>query len=180
MDDKRFVEKRKEYRLPFEQKTVMTDGVRSVTAYSANISRGGVFLLSLEPLPLQTNVMIAFMLPSQPLSLCLKGKVAHIVFDRQRAEVECGMGVQFQDISESHRSLLNLHILNEKMAYQELKKLLEPAKPNLLELERLLKKIPTVKNRELTALRYRVNRICTIFEATPNLLDTPMEEKLSA
>ncbi len=171
MKEDTFIERRKEYRLPLDQKTILTDGKRSVTAYSANLSRGGLFLLSLEPFSIDTKVWLAFMLPAHSMSLCLKGRVAHIVFDKQRCEIDCGMGVQFIDVGESHKSLINLHILNEKMAYLELKKLLLPAKPNLSEVERLLKTLPALRATDLSALRYRVNRICTIFEPTPSVYD---------
>lgn len=163
-----FVERRQEYRLPFDQKVLLTDGKIAKTAYASNISRGGLFLMTLDPFPIGTTVHLAFMIPQQPMSLCLKGKIAHIVYDRQRCEVECGMGVQCLELSEAHKSALNLHILNGKMAYLELKKLLTPAKPNLVEVERILKKVPSIKISDLSALRYRVNRICTIFEPTPD------------
>lgn len=78
------------------------------------------------------------------------------------------MGVQYLELSEAHKSALNLHVLNEKMAYLELRKLLTPAKPNLVEVERMLKKVASIKTTDLSALRYRVNRICTIFEPTPD------------
>ena len=132
--------------------------------------------MSLDPFPIDTKVHIAFMVPQQPMSLCMKGKVAHLVYDRQRCEVECGMGVQFAQLSDSHKSILNLHVLNEKMAYLDLKKLLAPAKPNLLEVDRVLKKLPSVKAADLSALRYRINRICTIFEPTPDPFAEGREE----
>ena len=55
------------------------------------------------------------------------------------------------------------------MGYLELKKLLQPERPNLGELERFLKKMPTLKKLDLLALRYRVNRICTLFEPEPDI-----------
>ncbi len=160
-----FIERRKENRLPFNDKIIFTDGHKTATAYAVNISRGGVFVMSLEPFPIDTQIFIAFCLPSHPTSFCVKGKVAHIVFDRQRCEVENGMGLQFLELDESQKSIMNLHILNQQSAYLELKKLLTSARPPATEIARCLKKLPTLSpSSDLLSLRYRVNRICTIFE----------------
>ena len=171
-----FIERRKEYRLPYGEKVIFTDGRNSGTAYASNISRGGVFVTSLDPFPIDTLVSLAFFLPSQPHSFCVKGKVAHIVFDRQRCEIECGMGFQFLELNESQKSILNLHILNEQSTYMELKKLLAEPKPDSTEIARCLKNMPSLAKLDLLALRYRVNRICTILEPSPNVDD----EKQSA
>ncbi len=168
MKQAQFIERRKENRLPFNDKVIFTDGQKSVTAYAVNISRGGVFVMSLDPFPIDTQIVCAFCLPGQASSFCVKGKVAHIVFDRQRCEVENGMGLMFLELDESQKSTLNLHILNQQSAYLELKKLLLAERPAASEIARCLKKIPTLSpTSDLLSLRYRVNRICTIFEPSP-------------
>lgn len=172
-----FIERRKEYRLPYGEKVIFTDGRSSGTAYAANISRGGVFVMSLDPFPIDTMVSLSFFLPSQAHSFCVKGKVAHIVFDRQRCEIECGMGFQFLELNESQKSILNLHILNEQSTYMELKKHLSQPKPDSAEIARCLKKMPALAKLDLLALRYRVNRICTILEPSGSEIG---EEKQSA
>ena len=174
-----FVERRKEYRLPFGEKIIFTDGTMTSTAYAANISRGGVFVTSLDPFPIDTMSMLSFFLPSQDNSFCVKAKVAHLVFDRQRCEVECGMGFMFQELNESQKSILNLHILNEQATYLELKKLLAAPKPDSAEIARCIKKMPMLQKFDLLGLRYKVNRICTIFEPEP-VLPTQEDEKISA
>jgi Tfp pilus assembly protein PilZ len=168
MKESNFIERRKEYRLPFNQKIIFTDGKNSMTAYAANLSRGGVFVTSLEPYPIDTNGFIAFFLPGQPTCLCVKAKVVHIVFDRQRCEVECGMGFQFQELNESQKSLLNLQILNDQSAYLELKRILAESVPDAGELARARRKLPLLEGHDLLHLRYKVNRICTIFEPAPD------------
>lgn len=175
-----FIERRKEYRLPYSSKIILCDGGRSATAYAANVSRGGLFIMSLDPFPIDTKLHMVMLLPDHPNSICLRAKVVHIVYDRQRCEVECGMGIQFIELNESHKSILNLHILNEKMAYMELRKLLAPAKPNMAEVIRWVKKLPTLREIDLAALRYRVNRICTIFEPIHDPIKDGQEEKMSA
>jgi Tfp pilus assembly protein PilZ len=169
MKEAQFIERRKEYRLPYAEKVIFTDGVKSGTAYGLNISRGGVFVATLEPYSIDTTVNLAFCLSNQPSSFCVKGKVAHIVFDRQRCEVECGMGFMFLELNEQQKSTLNLHILNEQTTYLELKKLLTAERPNPTDIDRCLKRLPALEGYDLLGLRYRVNRICTIFEPAPNL-----------
>lgn len=173
MDEHSFTEKRKDYRIPHLQKIIFTDGQKSKTSFASNLSRGGLFAMTLEPFPIDSKLHVLLMLPNQPYSLCFKTKVAHIVFDHQRCEVDCGMGLQFLELSESNKSILNLHILNEKLAYQELKKLLLPSRPNLNEIDRIAKKIPYLSGCDLALLKYRVERICTIFEH-------PTDERASA
>lgn len=168
MKENNFIERRKEYRLPFNEKIIFTDGKNSLTAYAANLSRGGLFVTSLDPYPIDTSGYIAFFLPNQPTCLCVKAKVVHIVFDRQRCEIECGMGFQFQELNESQKSLLNLQILNEQSAYLELKQILAESVPDGGELQRALKKLPALVGMDLLHLRYKVNRICTIFEPAPD------------
>lgn len=165
----KFIERRKEYRLPFGEKIIFSDGKKATTSYAANVSRGGLFVVSLDPYPIDTTGYLAFLLPNQPVSVCVKAKVVHIVFDRQRCEIECGMGFQFMDVNESQRSILNLHILNEQATYLELKKLLSEPRPDQIELEKTLRKMPSLARYDLLGLRYKVNRICTIFEPAPEI-----------
>jgi hypothetical protein len=166
MSDSSLVERRRQFRLPYNERVIFTDGQKSFTSYGANISRGGLFATSLDPYPIDTIGHIAFFLPSQTNSLCVKAKVAHISFDRQRCEIECGMGFQFMELTDSQKSILNLHILNEQRTYQELKKLLAATRPDSLEISKCLKNMPTLNRLDLLGLRYKVNRICTIFEAS--------------
>jgi Tfp pilus assembly protein PilZ len=166
MAQPQFVERRKQYRLPYEEKIVFTDGNRSFTAYASNISRGGVFVTSLDPFPIDTKGHIAFFIPGQDM-LCLKAKVVHIVFDRQRCEVENGMGFMFSELTEQQQEILNNHLQGEQNAYLELKQILSAEHPNNAELVRCLAKLPNLRRHDLLALRYRVNRICTLFEPEP-------------
>jgi uncharacterized protein (TIGR02266 family) len=169
MSDSHFIERRKEYRLPYPGKVIFTDGNTAATAYAINISRGGLFVTTLEPFPIDTQMTLAFCIPENGNSFCLKAKVAHIVFDRQRCEIDCGMGFQFLDLNESHKSVLNLFILNQQATYLELKRLLAEERPDALQLHTLTTKIPTLTKLDLLSLRYKVNRICTIFEPVPSL-----------
>ncbi len=164
-----FIEKRMFYRLPFEETLLMTDGSQTVVGTALNISRGGLFLKSLKPLPLDSRGHVTFLLPGHPKSLCIKAKVAHLVFDRQRAEVDCGMGLQFVEIDSSHQALIDSFIDKEKEAYLSLQRVLKERRPMVSEIEKHFKQLPELQGLELSSLRYKVNRICTIFEADPAL-----------
>ncbi|NBX93527.1 MAG: PilZ domain-containing protein [Proteobacteria bacterium] len=167
--DKNFVEKRQFYRLPFGETLLMTDGNKTVVGGSLNISRGGIFLKTLEPLTLDSRGFISFMIPGHPKSLCLKAKVAHLVFDRQRAEVDCGMGLQFLEIDLSQQKLIDDYIDNQQSAYLALQKVVNQRRPSSTEIEYHLKQLSHLREMDLSSLRYRVNRICTIFEKSPSL-----------
>lgn len=168
-----FIERRKEYRLPFSEKIIVTNGVTSVTAHAANISRGGLFIKSLEPFPIDTHAFVIFSLPRQATSLVIRSKVAHIVFDKHRCEVECGMGFQFVEPTKVQKSILNLHVLNEQTTYLELRDLLKAERPDSYAVSKCLKRLPGLIERDLLGLRYRVNRICTLFEAKKD----PIQER---
>lgn len=173
-----FTEKRKDYRIPLESKIIYTDGNHSSTAFAVNISRGGLFITTMHPLTLDSDLRLLFLLPNQPKAQYIKARVAHIVYDRQRCEVECGMGLEFLAMDESQTANLNLHILNTKMAYLELRKILEMEKPNMMELGRHLKHFPFLTN-DILFLRYRVERICTIFDSHhPGTVKTVPKDKV--
>lgn len=159
-----FIEKRRFFRLPFSESLLVTDNHKTVVGGALNISRGGVFLKTLTPLTLDSVGHVSFVLPGQEKSICFKAKVAHLVFDRQRAEVDCGMGLQFVDVDVRHQQTIDQYIENEKQAYESLDKVLKARRPEVAEIEKHLQLLPHLRGLNLSSLRYRVARICTIFE----------------
>lgn len=159
-----FIEKRKFYRLPFMESLLITDGKKTVTGGALNMSRGGVFLKTLTPLSLDSVGHIALVIPGQEKSICLKAKVAHLVFDRQRAEVDCGMGIQFIDLQSHHQRMIDEFLDSEKNAYISLAKVLQARRPSHADIEKHLKQLTYLRGLDLSSLRYKVRRICTIFE----------------
>lgn len=171
----RGIEKRKDLRLPYGHKVIVSDGTRSVVVHASNISRGGFFLKSLDPLPLDSTVTALWYLPGQRKTLCCKGKIVHVVFDRF-GEVESGMGLQFQNVNALEQSILDEHFVNERRNYLELKQLLDSDRPNIVEIVACLKRMHQLEELDLLALKYRVQRICALFQQ-PSL---PLDEKQSA
>jgi len=162
--EKNFVEKRQYHRLPFSEKLLLTDQKKGMVGGALNLSRGGLFLKTLNPFPIDSIGLVTFMLPGQDRSISFKGKVAHLVFDRQRAEVDCGMGIQFIDIDPKHQSLLDDFLEREKTAYLALNEVLKNRHPSFLEINRYLQQLQLLRGLDLSELRYRVARICTLFE----------------
>jgi uncharacterized protein (TIGR02266 family) len=68
--------------------------------YSVNISTGGLFLETDDPLPVDTPLALEFTLPNRQLSICCTGRVAwvnHPVL-LHKPDMASGMGVQFIDL----------------------------------------------------------------------------------
>lgn len=171
MSEKKFIERRKEYRLPFTEKAIFTDGKNSITAHSGNLSRGGMFVLTLNPCPIETEGFLYFMLPGQEVSLCIKAKAVHIVQEMKKCEIECGVGLKFMEVSSSQRSRINLYILSEQMAYLEVRDILKSERPDSKLLQKLVSRLPWLQGLDLLAMRYRVDRVCAMFDAFSNMPD---------
>lgn len=167
-----FVEKRQYHRLPFTEKLLLTDEKKALVGGALNLSRGGLFLKTLNPFPIDSEGLVSFMLPGQEKSISFRAKVVHLVFDRQRAEVDCGMGLQFVEIEKKHQALLDDFLDKEKTAYLALNEVLKDQHPSYLEINRYLEQLHHLRGTDLSELRYRVARICTIFEAPLSQLQT--------
>lgn len=85
--------------------------------YSVNISTGGLFLETDDPLPVDTPLALEFTLPSRQTSIRCAGRVAwvnHPVLLHQ-PEMAAGMGVQFVDLS-----LDDLHAIRDFIKLESL------------------------------------------------------------
>lgn len=165
MPELKFIERRMEYRIPFMEKAIFTDGKKTITAHCGNLSRNGIFLLTLDPFPIETEGHLLFMLPGQSENLCLKAKAVHIVQEKKKCEIESGMGIAFSELTSHSRSRLSLFILAEQMAYLELRDVLRAERPDNKVTQKLIQKLPWLKGLDLLAMRYRVDRICAMFDA---------------
>jgi len=77
-----------------------SDG-RLLTHYSVNLSSGGVFIETPEPLPAKTALSLEFDLPALGRTIRCKGRVAWINHPEQiiNPQLPSGMGLQFLDLS---------------------------------------------------------------------------------
>ena len=72
-----------------------------------NIGRGGLFIASAEPLPLQAEVDLAFELPDSGATIQAKGRVIwNYDIAKGSARIVPGSGIKFIDMSPADRALL--------------------------------------------------------------------------
>lgn len=87
--------------------------------YTRNISRGGIFLATSEPLPEGSKIRLVFYLPDSSKEIRIIGEVIHALTKergRQRGQ-EPGMGIEFIDFSPSSKREISRYIeglLSEK------------------------------------------------------------------
>jgi uncharacterized protein (TIGR02266 family) len=79
--------------------------------YIQNISRGGIFVPTQQPLPDNTLLQISFSLPHYDRLITTEGIVVHSVnADAECAESPAGMGIQFKALSEENQQLIDAYI----------------------------------------------------------------------
>jgi len=80
--------------------------------YTKNISKGGIFIKTENPLPPQTAIEIKLFLPDEPEPLEAVGEVVHIIEPELAREKgwDAGMGVQFVDFEETMQAKLEKYI----------------------------------------------------------------------
>jgi type IV pilus assembly protein PilZ len=72
--------------------------------YTKNISRGGTFIATTRPLPIDTKFVFKLGVPTLPEPLTLAGKVQWIVYEADATEEQpAGMGIGFIFESEAAR-----------------------------------------------------------------------------
>ncbi len=75
--------------------------------YTTNISRGGIFIETREPLPEDTVVEMRFQPPEADQAIEVQGKVVWVNPWREGEDnPNPGMGIQFEDLSDESRELI--------------------------------------------------------------------------
>ena len=96
-------------RVPFEAELRLRwepDG-GEVSARIANISLGGMFVVSGEPRPAGTTLELSFKLPEQPAPVRGRGRVAWVRERDEGLERPPGMGVRFLELTPGSRELID-------------------------------------------------------------------------
>lgn len=99
-------EQRGDARAPIELMVVYQRADAFFTDYTANISRGGTFIRTDQPLPVGTKCCFLMKIPGRDQPFELNGEVAWLNDDRVQgnpAVAEKGMGIRFIFASESAR-----------------------------------------------------------------------------
>jgi Tfp pilus assembly protein PilZ len=94
---------------------VLFDGAEEFEAcYLRDISQGGMFLETKSPRALDDLLFVAFALPGGP-EFWLRARVVRIITPEEAsAEVRCGMGVEFLDLSPKVKSHIEAYIARLK------------------------------------------------------------------
>jgi uncharacterized protein (TIGR02266 family) len=104
-------DKRKSGRLPVDLRVGYRTVGSFITDYITNISHGGVFIKTGEPLGVGTKVRLVFSVPNLPLPLDLMGDVKWVGLSDSGV---LGMGVEFAGIDETARKRIERFIRNSK------------------------------------------------------------------
>lgn len=74
-----------------------------LTDWATNISHGGLFINTRQPLPVGTAVRILIQLPGSPFPHDLQGRVTRVAPFGNRANQVPGMGIEFVALDEGRR-----------------------------------------------------------------------------
>lgn len=98
-------EKRKDPRIPVKLKVKLKKAGFEGEYYTANVSRGGVFVETNNPFPLEDMFEVELFL-SENEKLTCNGKVVWISYSSEKSIYLAGMGLKFEDISLKDREQL--------------------------------------------------------------------------
>lgn len=102
-------ESRKEPRVSIFVRVDFKDKEDFIYYYSRNLSRGGIFIQTVDPLPPGTPIFLQLSLPGNPQPLEVESKV---IWSRKEENEEGnksipGMGIQFLRIDEQNKKILD-------------------------------------------------------------------------
>lgn len=98
------IEKRKHPRIDVWIEVTFKSSNEFVTSYMSNISKGGVYIQTEDPMDLGTVLALTFQLPGQENLIKIKGKV--VWYNPPGGMKVPGMGVQFAEMPEEDRHIL--------------------------------------------------------------------------
>lgn len=102
MQQDRRADQRVEIELDVHYRTVQ----EFLTAYSRNISGGGVFVRTPQPQPLNQKVLIRFTLPGVDRKFEIHGIVVWASSASSRSSFPSGMGIKFLDLQPEEQQIL--------------------------------------------------------------------------
>jgi len=124
MTDNDGANKRKSERLENELPVAYRSVDGFITDWVTNISRGGLFINSRQPLPQGTTVRLIIQLPDTPFPFDLTGRVVRVIDVDNAGGEDPGMGVEFVDIDEDKRGRIEKFVEKLRTALPS-----EPKKP---------------------------------------------------
>jgi uncharacterized protein (TIGR02266 family) len=103
-------EQRRTPRVPVRTRVEIEEGVPQRHLMSVNISEGGIYLRTPDPLPEHAVLHLAFALPLDTTVVRAAGRVVRTAPIDDRLEAEPGMGLQFTDISGESRQMIKNYV----------------------------------------------------------------------
>ncbi|MBN2342689.1 MAG: TIGR02266 family protein [Deltaproteobacteria bacterium] len=81
-----------------------------VSAYTENISKGGIYVRTSKLLPLNTVVRIKLVMPHDGPEIECIGQVARVHKQDEKSDIPTGMAIVFRDMSAEHRAFIEDYI----------------------------------------------------------------------
>ncbi len=102
-------EKRRAQRLDTKLEVKYGDITSFISDYAMNISRGGMFISTKNPLKTGTSISVEFVIPDIKVPIKVKGRILWINDPQQIKGTNLipGMGVQFQSLTGDEQKKLN-------------------------------------------------------------------------
>jgi uncharacterized protein (TIGR02266 family) len=109
--EKKAQERRRYKRVPARILIKYGNAEQFFTDYIQNISRGGIFVPTYNPLPKGTRLHISFSLPYWDGLIETEGVVVHCVRSNPtRGGTPAGMGIQFQTLRKEFMELIDKYV----------------------------------------------------------------------
>lgn len=99
-------ERREDPRVEVELEVHYRTAQEFIAAYSRNISGGGIFIRTQQPLPLNQNVRVRFTLPEITHRFDIRGLVVWTNPAMSRSSFPSGMGIKFVNLDPKSADLI--------------------------------------------------------------------------
>ena len=100
------IEQRVETRIPIRVRVEYTSMADFIDDYTSNISLGGMFVHSANPLAIGTRFKLRFRLPGREKPIETYAFVRWVADEKQAGKEHCGMGIQFDDLRPSDQRFI--------------------------------------------------------------------------
>ena len=108
-------DKRLEKRLPIQLDVRYQSLEGFISDYSMNISQGGLFISTRNPLPLGTRIALKVGFPDAEVPLNIEGEVVWVSeYDKKsKSNLIPGMGIQFRNLDDMEKKMIEDFIAQE-------------------------------------------------------------------
>ena len=100
------IEQRVETRIPIRVRVEYSSMDDFIDDYTSNISLGGMFVRSAQPLALGTRFRLRFRLPGRDKPIETYAFVRWVADIHEAGEAHCGMGIQFDELKPSDQRFI--------------------------------------------------------------------------